>query len=148
MKTLTKITAAAALSLGMAATPSLAQSVYGGTYGNVYDSPSYNRDGTLNVWGAHIEPTRPGTGLLGGVGSVVGGVTNAAGNIVTGTVGAAGNVVGGVVGGTVRATDDIVTGSVNARPDRYTDYSARAGNAEQTNRTVPQYGRVSGGPAY
>ena len=146
MKTLTKITAAAALSLGMAATPSLAQSVYGG-YGNVYDSPSYNRDGTLNVWGAHIEPTRPGTGLLGGVGSVVGGVTGAAGTIVTGTVGAAGNVVGGVVGGTVRATDDIVTGSVNARPGRYTDYSVRAGNAEQVNRTVPQYGRVSGGPA-
>ena len=142
MKTLTKITAAAALSLGMAATPSLAQ----GVYGNVYDSPSYNRDGTLNVWGAHIEPTRPGTGLLGGVGSVVGGVTNAAGNIVTGTVGAAGNVVGGVVGGTVRATDDIVTGSIN--PRRNVDYSARAGNAEQVDRTVPQYGRVSGGPAY
>ncbi|WP_342151729.1 hypothetical protein [Methylorubrum sp. SB2] len=142
MKTLTKITAAAALSLGMAATPSLAQ----GVYGNAYDSASYNRDGTLNVWGAHIEPTRPGTGLLGGVGSVVGGVTNAAGNIVTGTVGAAGNVVGGVVGGTVRATDDIVTGSIN--PRRNVDYSARAGNAEQVDRTVPQYGRVSGGPAY
>ncbi|MFY9291363.1 MAG: hypothetical protein WAP03_11795, partial [Methylorubrum rhodinum] len=74
MKTFTKITAAVALSLGMAATPSLAQ--------GVYDSPSYNRDGTLNVWGAHIEPTRPGTGLLGGVGSVVGGVTGAAGTIV------------------------------------------------------------------
>ncbi|KQT47873.1 hypothetical protein ASG52_11465 [Methylobacterium sp. Leaf456] len=139
MKTFTKITAAVALSLGMAATPSLAQSVYG-------DSASYNRDGTLNVWGAHIEPTRPGTGLLGGVGSVVGGVTNAAGNIVTGTVGAAGNVVGGVVGGTVRATEDIVTGSVNTRRD--VDYSARGGNAEQLDRPVPQYGRVSGGPAY
>lgn len=139
MNTLTKITAAAALSLGMAATPSLAQ--------GVYDSASYNRDGTLNVWGAHIEPTRPGTGLLGGVGSVVGGVTNAAGTIVGGTIGAAGNVVGGVVGGTVRATDDIVTGSVGARSGRYTDYSARAGNAEQVDRPVPQYGRVSGGPA-
>lgn len=144
MKILTKITAAAALSLGMAATPSLAQ----GVYGNAYDSASYNRDGTLNVWGAHVEPTRPGTGLIGGVGSVVGGVTGVAGNIVGGTIGAAGNVVGGVVGGTVRATDDIVTGSVGARPNRYTDYSARAGNAEQVDRTVPQYGRVSGGPAY
>lgn len=128
MKTLTKITAAAALSLGLAATPSLAQ--------GVYDSASYNRDGTLNVWGAHIEPTRPGTGLLGSVGTIVGG-----------TVGAAGTIVGGVVGGTVGAADDIVTGSVGARRTGYTDYSARAGNAEQPNRTVPQYGRVSGGPA-
>lgn len=130
MNVLTKITAAAALSFGLAATPSLAQGVYG-----YNDSASYNRDGTLNVWGAHIDPVRPGGGLLGGVGNVVGGVT-----------GAAGNVVSGVVGGTVGAVDDIVTGTVGPRRG-YTDYSARAGNAEQNNRVVPQYGRVSGGPA-
>ncbi|WP_232630346.1 hypothetical protein [Methylobacterium sp. Leaf118] len=139
MNVLTKITAAAALSLGLAATPSLAQGVYG-------DSASYNRDGTLNVWGAHIDPPGPRGGLIDGVGRVVGGTVGAAGTIVGGTVGAAGNVVGGVVGGTVGAADDIVTGSVGPRRG-YTDYSARAGNAEQNNRLVPQYGRVSGGPA-
>lgn len=126
MNVLTKITAAAALSLGLAATPSLAQGVYGDT-----DSASYNRDGTLNVWGAHIDPVRPGGGLIGGVGNVVGGAVGAAGTIVGGTVGAA---------------DDIVTGTLAPRRG-YTDYSARAGNAEQPSRVVPQYGRVSGGPA-
>ncbi len=120
MKTLTKITAAAALSLGMAATPSLAQ----GVYGNAYDSASYNRDGTLNVWGAHIDPVRERGGLLGGVGNVVGGTLGAAGNIVGGTVDAAGNVVGGVVGGTANAADSIVTGSVR-RPAGYSAYGAQ-----------------------
>lgn len=129
MKIITQITAAAALSLGLAATPSLAQ-----TFDT--DSASYNRDGTLNVWGAHIEPNRQG-GIIGGVGNIVGG-----------TVGAAGTIVGGVVGGTVGAADDIVTGSVAPRRGGIVDYSARGGNAEQLDRTVPQYGRVSGGPAY
>ncbi|KQQ31784.1 hypothetical protein ASF53_01190 [Methylobacterium sp. Leaf123] len=112
----TKITAALALALGLAATPSLAQGV-------ASDSAGYNRDGTLNVWGAHIDPVRERDGLLGGVGNVVGGVTGAAGNIVGGTLGAAGNIVGGtadaagnVVGGVARGTasaaDGIVTGSV------------------------------------
>ena len=105
----TKITAALALAIGLAATPSFAQSVYS-------DSASYNRDGTLNVWGAHVEPAQRG-GLLGGVGNVVGGVTGAAGSIVGGTLGAAGTVVGGTVG----AADDIVTGSVR-RPAGYTAY--------------------------
>jgi hypothetical protein len=140
MKIITQITAAAALSLGLAATPSLAQ-----TFDT--DSASYNRDGTLNVWGAHIEPNRQG-GIIGGVGNIVGGTVGAAGTIVGGTVNAAGNVVGGVVGGTVGAADDIVTGSVAPRRGGAVDYSARGGNAEQLDRTVPQYGRVSGGPAY
>lgn len=112
-----KLTAALALALGLAATPSLAQSVYS-------DSASYNRDGTLNVWGAHIEPPRERGGLLGGVGNLVGGTVNAAGTIVGGTVNAAGNVVGGVVGGTAGAVDDVVTGSVR-RPAGYTAYQER-----------------------
>ena len=129
--TITKIATAAALALGLAATPALAQQ------GFYSDSASYNRDGTLNVWGAHIDPVGPRGGLVGGV-------TGTVGNVVGGTLGA----VGGVVGGTVGAAGDIVTGSVGAAPRGYTDYSARAGNAEQLDRPVPQYGRVSGGPAY
>ena len=101
-----KLTAALALALGLAATPSLAQSVYS-------DSASYNRDGTLNVWGAHIDPPRERGGLLGGVGNLVGGTVNAAGTIV-----------GGVVGGTAGAVDDVVTGSVR-RPGGYTAYQER-----------------------
>lgn len=93
MQTRTSILAGLALTLGLAASPALAQ-----TFDP--DSASYNRDGTLNVWGAHIDPVRPQGGLLGGVGTVVGGVTGA---------------VGGVVGGTVGAADDIVTGSLGAR---------------------------------
>lgn len=97
-----KITAALALALGLAASPSFAQT---------FDpnSASYNRDGTLNVWGAHIDPVGPRGGLLGGVGTIVGG-----------TVGA----VGGIVGGTVGAADDIVTGTVAPRraPGAYTAY--------------------------
>lgn len=119
----TKITAALALALGLAASPSFAQGVPS-------DSASYNRDGTLNVWGAHIDPVRPRGGLLGGVGNVVGGVTDTAGSIVGGTLGAAGTIVGGtvnaagnVVGGTVNAADDVVTGSVR-RPAGYTAYQA------------------------
>ncbi|GJE28804.1 hypothetical protein [Methylobacterium organophilum] len=131
----TKITTALALALGLAATPSLAQSLYS-------DSASYNRDGTLNVWGAHIDPVSPRGGVLGGVGNVVGGTVGAVGGIVGGTVGAAGTIVGGTVG----AADDIVTGSIGGPRNGYTDYSARAGNAEQLDRPVPQYGRVSGGP--
>lgn len=113
----TKITAALALTLGLAATPSFAQGV-------ASDSASYNRDGTLNVWGAHIDPVRERGGLLGGVGNVVGGTLGAAGNIVGGTVDAAGNVVGGVVGGTANAADSIVTGSVR-RPAGYSAYGAQ-----------------------
>lgn len=111
------ITAALALALGLAATPSLAQNVPS-------DSASYNRDGTLNVWGAHIDPPRERGGLIGGVGNLVGGVAGAAGTVVGGTVNAAGNVVGGVVGGTVGAVDDVVTGSVR-RPAGYTAYQDR-----------------------
>ncbi|ARO56153.1 protein of unknown function; putative exported protein [Methylorubrum extorquens] len=113
----TKITAALALALGLAATPSLAQGI-------ASDSASYNRDGTLNVWGAHIDPVRERGGLLGGVGNVVGGTLGAAGNIVGGTVDAAGNVVGGVVGGTANAADSIVTGSVR-RPAGYSAYGTQ-----------------------
>jgi hypothetical protein len=124
----TKITVALALALGLAATPSFAQGV-------ASDSASYNRDGTLNVWGAHIDPVRERGGLLGGVGNVVGGTLGAAGNIVGGTLGAAGNivggtvdaagnVVGGVVGGTANAADSIVTGSVR-RPAGYSAYGAQ-----------------------
>ena len=113
----TKITVALALALGLAATPSFAQGV-------ASDSASYNRDGTLNVWGAHIDPVRERGGLLGGVGNVVGGTLGAAGNIVGGTVDAAGNVVGGVVGGTANAADNIVTGSVR-RPAGYSAYGAQ-----------------------
>lgn len=113
----TKITVALALALGLAATPSFAQGV-------ASDSASYNRDGTLNVWGAHIDPVRERGGLLGGVGNVVGGTLGAAGNIVGGTVDAAGNVVGGVVGGTANAADSIVTGSVR-RPAGYSAYDAQ-----------------------
>ncbi|GJE69395.1 hypothetical protein [Methylorubrum podarium] len=105
-----KITTALALALGLAATPSFAQGVPS-------DSASFNRDGTLNVWGAHIDPVRERGGLIGGVGNVVGGVTNTAGSIVGGTLGAAGTIVGGTVG----AADDIVTGSVR-RPAGYTAY--------------------------
>ncbi|GJD86954.1 hypothetical protein BHAOGJBA_0453 [Methylobacterium hispanicum] len=96
------ITAALALALGLAASPSFAQT---------FDpsSASYNRDGTLNVWGAHIDPVGARGGLLGGVGTVVGGVTGA---------------VGGIVGGTVGAAGDVVTGSVAPRrvPGAYTAY--------------------------
>ncbi|KAB7784415.1 hypothetical protein [Methylorubrum populi] len=124
----TKITVALAVALGLAATPTLAQGVPS-------DSASYNRDGTLNVWGAHIEPARERGGLLGGVGNVVGGVTNTAGTIVGGTLGAAGTIVGGtvnaagnVVGGTVDAAGDVVTGSVR-RPAGYTAYQANGRTA-------------------
>lgn len=84
------ITAALALALGLAASPSFAQ-----TFDP--DSASYNRDGTLNVWGAHIDPVGPRGSLLGGVGNIVGGTVGAAGGIVGGTVGAAGDIVTGTV---------------------------------------------------
>ena len=64
----TKIATALAFAVGLAATPGLAQSLPS-------DSASYNRDGTLNVWGAHIDPAGVRGGLIGGVGNVVGGVT-------------------------------------------------------------------------
>lgn len=100
MKNAIKIVTGVAFALGIAATPSLAQ-----TFDS--NSASYNRDGTLNVWGAHIEPQRRQGGLLGGVGTVVGGVTGAA---------------AGVVGGTVGAADDIVTGSIAPRVGRDSAY--------------------------
>ncbi len=71
MTTSTKITAALALALGLAATPSLAQSVYS-------DSASYNRMAPSTYGGAYIDPARDRGGLIGGVGNVVGGVTGAA----------------------------------------------------------------------
>lgn len=122
MNTSTRITAALALALGLAASPSLAQ-----TFDS--DSATYNRDGTLKVWGAHIDPVGPRGGLIGGVGSVVGGVTGA---------------VGGVVGGTVGAAGDIVTGTV---APRRLDAPARYGSADRLDRPVPDYGRGAG-PAY
>ncbi|MFD0934967.1 hypothetical protein ACFQ12_07205, partial [Methylobacterium trifolii] len=55
----------------------------------------------------------------------------------------------------VGAYDDITTGSINVRDARVpTGYgrgavdSAKAGNANQLNFPVPQYGQTSGGPAY
>lgn len=83
---LSRKTVGLALAATLLASPVLAQ-----TFDS--NSASYNRDGTLNVWGAHIDPPRAQGGLLGGVGTVV----------------------GGVVGGTVGAADDIVTGSVGPR---------------------------------
>lgn len=126
----TKITTAVALALGLAATPSFAQGVPS-------DSASYNRDGTLNVWGAHIDPVRERGGLIGGVGNVVGGVTNTAGALVGGTVNAAGNVVGG----TVVAAGDMVTGSVR-RPAGYTAYQGAGTLGEPLDRSGA-YGRTA-----
>lgn len=123
MKNSFKIAAGIALALGFAASPSLAQNFNS-------DSSSYNRDGTLNVWGAHIDPPRSQGGLLGGVGNVVGGVTGA---------------VGGVVGGTVGAANDIVTGSV--APNRG-DRAAHYGNDEQNDAMAYQDGRGRRGGAF
>lgn len=65
MNTRLKIVALA-LGLGLTASPVLAQT-YGGLGYDATESSSYNRDGTLNVWGAHIDPQRGrSTGLLGG----------------------------------------------------------------------------------
>jgi len=114
MKNVFKIAAGVVLALGVAATPSLAQTFDA-------DSASYNRDGTLNVWGAHIEPQRSQGGLLGGVGTVVGGVTGA---------------VGGVVGGTVGAADTIVTGSIAPRTGRYGASGATDGLGYRDGRAV------------
>ncbi|GAA0248678.1 hypothetical protein LNAOJCKE_0207 [Methylorubrum aminovorans] len=137
----TKITTAVALALGLATAPSFAQGVPS-------DSASYNRDGTLNVWGAHIDPVRERGGLIGGVGNVVGGVTNTAGALVGGTLDAAGTVVGGtvnaagnVVGGTADAAGDIVTGSVR-RPAGYTAYQGSGTYGEPLNR-AGAYGRTA-----
>ena len=116
MKTSSKIVASVALAFGFAASPSFAQNFNS-------DSSSYNRDGTLNVWCAHIDPPRSQGGLLGGVGNVVGGVTGA---------------VGGVVGGTVGAADDIVTGTVGGRRS---DRTARYGDLEQDDEMAYQDGR-------
>jgi len=41
--------------------------------------------------------------------------------------------------------DDVTTGSLGRR---LVDNSAKEGNAEQPNRSVPNYGTTSGGPAY
>jgi hypothetical protein len=116
MKNQLKIAAGIALAVGFAASPSFAQNFDA-------DSSSYNRDGTLNVWGAHIDPPRSQGGLLGGVG----------------------NVVGGVVGGTVGAADDIVTGSVAPRRG---DRAGRYGIDDQNDTMVPQDGRGRRGVAY
>lgn len=137
----TNITTAVALALGLATTPSYAQGIPS-------DSASYNRDGTLNVWGAHIDPVRERGGLIGGVSNVVGGVTNTAGALVGGTLDAAGTVVGGtvnaagnVVGGTADAAGDIVTGSVR-RPAGYTAYQGSGTYGEPLNR-AGAYGRAA-----
>lgn len=122
MQNHTKIAAGLALAMGLSASPTLAQTFP--------DSASYNRDGTLNVWGAHIDPVGPRGGLLGRVGTVVGGVTGA---------------VGGVVDGTVGAADDIVTGSIAPRrADAYTAY----GDAGPYDRPASMYGRTGAGVAY
>ncbi|WP_181017321.1 hypothetical protein [Methylobacterium sp. V23] len=123
MKTSSKIVAGIALAIGFAASPSFAQNFNS-------DSSSYNRDGTLNVWGAHIDPPRSQGGLLGGVGNVVGGVTGA---------------VGGVVGGTVGAADDIVTGTIAPRRG---DRSARYEQDEQNEEMMYQDRGSRRGAAY
>lgn len=123
MKNSSKIVAGIALAIGFAASPSFAQNFNS-------DSASYNRDGTLNVWGAHIDPPRSQGGLIGGVGNVLGGVTGA---------------VGGVVGGTVGAADDIVTGSVGPRRG---DRAARYGNVEQNDEMSYPDSRPVRGAAY
>ncbi|GLS47014.1 hypothetical protein [Methylobacterium brachythecii] len=103
MKNFSKIAVGLALAISAAASPSLAQDFNNRGSG-------YGSDGTLNVWGANLDPARPQRGPLGAVGNVVGGVTGA---------------VGGVVGGTVGAADDIVTGSIaprrGGRDARYSD---------------------------
>ncbi len=51
----------------------------------------------------------------------------------------------------VTAYDDITTGSIVVVPraDRWNAVdSAKAGNANQQERLVPQYGQTSGGPAF
>lgn len=51
----------------------------------------------------------------------------------------------------VSAFDDITTGSIGTRRsvrDWNQVDSAKAGNANQQERLVPQYGQTSGGPAY
>lgn len=54
----------------------------------------------------------------------------------------------------VSAYDDIVTGSIGGERRQPTGYgygevdSAKAGNANQPNQPVPQYGQTSGGPGY
>lgn len=116
MKTAFKIAAGIALATGFAASPSVAQNFNS-------DSSSYNRDGTLNVWGAHIDPPRSQGGLLGGVG----------------------NVVGGVVGRTAGVADDIVTGSVAPRRG---DRAGRYGAYEHNDEMAYQDGRGRRGSAF
>ncbi|MCE4226031.1 hypothetical protein HCU64_19965 [Methylobacterium sp. C25] len=103
------VIAAGAVALGLAAAPASAQILGNGYEGNAASyggrAPGYNDDGTLNVLGAHIDPrAAQGSGLVGGVGNVVGG-----------TINGVGTAVGGVVGGVTGAADDVVTGSVGGR---------------------------------
>ena len=123
MKNSSKIVAGIALAIGFAASPSIAQNFNP-------DSASYNRDGTLNVWGAHIDPLRSQGGLLGGVGNGGGGVTG---------------VVGGVVGSTVGAADDIVTGTVAPRRG---DRAGRYSNIDRNGEAAYQDGFAPRGAAY
>lgn len=128
------VIAATAVSLGLAAAPVSAQVLgydrgVGADRGIDYEGRplGYHDDGTLNVFGAHIEPRggRSG-GLIGGVGNAVGGV-----------VGGVGSAVGGVVGGAVGVADDVITGSIGERGVG----RARLGAAGDYDRPVSGYGR-------
>lgn len=121
MMHLTRKAAGLTLAVALLASPSLVSPSLAQTFDS--SSASINRDGTLNVWGAHIDPPRARGGLLGGVG----------------------NVVGGVVGGTVGVADDIVTGSVGPRRGGAVAYDGDAGQSEGF---VQQGGRLRRGSAY
>lgn len=45
------------------------------------------------------------------------------------------------------AYDDLTTGSIHTGWNRGVDRSAKEGNAELNNRSVPNYGMTSGGPS-
>ncbi|MBB5764765.1 hypothetical protein ABEV34_18015 [Methylorubrum rhodesianum] len=45
------------------------------------------------------------------------------------------------------AYDDLTTGSIDTSWNRGVDRSAKEGNAELNNRSVPNYGMTSGGPS-
>lgn len=114
--------AAAALSLGLASAPVFAQ-----TYG--YDrgasdlgANGYHEDGTLNVFGAHIDPPGSRRGNRG--------FSNRGDDLTTGSIAPRG------------------TGGYDQDEGYGEGDSAQGGNAQQQTRPVPQYGQTSGGPGY